>query len=720
MTRSHSPSNSHRAPHRTRFVQPLVLKQGTIFLLCSVDGDLCAGSDQGLYFHDMRYLSEATLRLDGTPLVSLLADADECHRALLQLTNPELQDSEGNTSLRKEMLGIRREKLLGDNYTETLTLENYAPEAVECTLQLSYAADFADMFVVRGMQPGKRGKLRAPSWRRSTLTFRYAGADQHERSTALHFSHAPAQRSAGELTFSLRLAPKRPWVLTVTCELRDRTPGHLEAQPQDSEGASEKDRQRARAGALGDGAHVETSNPLFNAILGRSFMDLHMLRMRQQGQVFYAAGAPWYVALFGRDTLITSLEVLAFEPEIAANTLRVLASHQATQIDDDRDAQPGKILHELRVDEMANLHEITQTPYYGSVDSTPLFLVLLGSHAAWTGSLDLFHELHDSVCAALEWIDRFGDSDEDGFVDYQTRSTRGGRNQGWKDSGNGIVMHDGRLAEPPIALPEVQGDVYLAWRCIAKLFEQDGDAATAQRLRERAQDLYARFNREFWLPRERYYALCRQKDGRFSTSIASNAAHALWTGIVDPRHARAVAQRVLRSDMFSGWGIRTLSSADRSYNPVDYQVGSVWPHDNAMIVAGMRRYGCNEEAAQVFTAIMEAATQFEHYRLPEVFAGYERHIASKPVKYPVACNPQAWAAGAIPHMLAAVLGLEPDGFKGRLEIIHPCLPEWLDWVAVHDLSVGGAQIDLRYERSGDETLVAVTRKQGDLEVHVSY
>jgi glycogen debranching enzyme len=507
-------------------------------------------------------------------------------------------------------------------------------------------------------------------------------------------------------------------VLTVTCELRDRTPDHLQAQPQDSEGASEKDRQHARAGALGDGARVDTSNPLFNAILGRSFMDLHMLRMRQQSQVFYAAGVPWYVALFGRDTLITSLEVLAFEPEIAANTLRVLASYQATQCDDDRDAQPGKILHELRVDEMANLHEIPQTPYYGSVDSTPLFLVLLGSHAAWTGSLALFHELHDNVCAALEWIDHFGDSDGDGFVDYQTRSPWGARNQGWKDSGNGIVMHDGRLAEPPIALPEVQGVVYLAWRCIASLFEQDGDAATAQRLRKRAQDLYARFNREFWLPRERYYALCRQRNGRFSTSIASNPAHALWTGIVGPRHARAVVQRVLRPDMFSGWGIRTLSSGDRSYNPVDYQLGSVWPHDNAMIAAGMRRYGCTEQATKVFTAIMEAATQFEHYRLPEVFAGYERQIASKPVKYPVACNPQAWAAGAIPHTLMAVLGLEPDGFKGHLKITDPCLPEWLDWVAVHDLSVGRAQVDLRYERSGDETLVAVTRKQGELEVVV--
>jgi glycogen debranching enzyme len=720
MTSTLKRTNSRRAAHGARFVQPLVLKQGSVFLLCSEDGDIAAGSDQGVYFHDMRHLSGASVRLDGAPLVSLLADAGDGHRALFQLTNPELQDTAGTSPLPKETLGIRREKLLGDTYVETFTVENYAAEAVDCTLQLSYAADFADMFVVRGMLPGKRGKLRTPAWRGSTLTFSYAGADRHQRRTVLRFSQPPDHRDAGELTFNIHLVPKRAWVLTVTCELSDRASGQLEARPQGSEGANETDRQRARSGALGGGAHVESSNPLFNAILARSFMDLHMLRMRQQDQVFFAAGVPWYVALFGRDSLITALEVLAFEPEIAANTLRVLASHQATRIDDERDAQPGKILHELRVDEMANLNEVPQTPYYGSVDSTPLFLVLLGRHAGWTGSLDLFHELRENVRAALEWIDRFGDADGDGFVDYQTRSSKGGRNQGWKDSGNGIVMQNGRLAEPPIAMPEVQGNVYLAWRCMAELYERDGDAVTAQHLRERARDLYTRFNREFWLPREGYFAFCRQKDGRFSTSIASNPAHALWTGIVDPRRAADVAERVMRPDMFSGWGIRTLSSEDRSYNPVDYQVGSIWPHDNAMIAAGLQRYGFAEQAAQVFTAIVDAAAQFEHYRLPEVFAGYERRLASKPVKYPVACNPQAWAAGAMPYMLAAMLGIDPDAFNGHLQIARPCLPVWLEWMVVEDLRVGQARVNLRYEHSGHNTVVAVTRKWGNLEVDVRY
>jgi glycogen debranching enzyme len=695
-----------------RVVQPTVVKQGSIFLLCTDLGDIQADSDQGLYFNDMRYLSAESLRLDGQAPVVLLADASDGYRAVFELTNPRLKGA------RKETLGVRREKCLGDGYTQTLTIENYAASVAELSLQLNFAADFADMFVVRGLPRGQRGKLRTPRWRGRSLTFAYDGVDGHARAAALHFSHTPHQRRAGELTFRLKLRPHVAWRLTVRCDLADRAAGQPRSTPPDSEGAGDEDRDRARGGRLGPGAQAETSNTLFNEVLGRSFMDLHMLRMRQQDDTFFAAGVPWYVALFGRDTLITSIQVSAFEPEIGAKTLRVLASHQGQKIDDDRDEQPGKILHELRVDEMANLDEIPQTPYYGSVDSTPLFLVLLGVYSAWEGSLDLFRELRDNVCAGLSWIDRFGDNDGDGFVDYQTRSSRGGRNQGWKDSANGIVMHDGSLAAPPIALPEVQGDVYLAWRLMADLFERDGDTLTAERLCQQAQDLFTRFNREFWLPRQRYYAFCRAGGGRFSTSIASNAAHALWTGIVDPRRAPDVARRILQPDMFSGWGVRTLSAEDRSYNPVDYQVGSVWPHDNALIVAGLQRYGFDDAANQVFTAMTQAATRFEHFRLPEVFAGYDRSFASQPVKYPVACNPQAWAAGSVPFMLSSVLGLQPNAFERRLRIRRPRLPDWLDWVTLRGLRVGQAEVDLEYRRSEQGTLVAVTRKQGDLLVSV--
>ena len=693
-------------PAYQRLVEPVVLKHGNLFLLCTDAGDIVPRTDQGLYFHDMRHLSAATLRLNAEPCRVLLADAGDGHRSVHQL------------GINEQRLGLRREKVLGAAFVELITLENYTSDAVECALELEYAADFADMFVIRGLHPGRRGKVHSPRVSERTLTFRYDGADGHSRSTVLHLDHSPDHHRGARLTYKLKLPARQSWQLRITCEVRDRHSTSLESRPEASAGPSKEQRDRARAGQLDRQAQVETSNALFNAILGRSFVDLHMLRMRERDRVFFAAGVPWFVALFGRDTLITALEVLAFEPEIAANTLRVLASHQGTQVDDERDEQPGKIPHELRVDELANLGEIPQSAYYGSVDSTLLFLVLLGAHAAWTGSLDLFHELRPNACAALDWIDRFGDSDGDGFVDYKTRAKRGGRNQGWKDSFNAIVMQDGRLAEPPIALPEVQGDVYMAWQNMAPVFERAGEADYAMRLRQRAHDLRERFNRGFWLPDQRYLALCRQADGRYSASIASNGAHTLWTGIVAPHHARDVARRVMEDDMFNGWGVRTLSARDQSYNPIDYQVGSVWPHDNAIIVAGLQQCGFSTDANRVFTAIMSAAAAFPHFRLPEVFAGYPRELSSKPALYPFACNPQAWAAGSIPYMLSSMLGLRADGFNRRLNIVRPRLPEWLDWVTVRHLRVGGDEVDLRFDRTPHGTVVTPIRNSSDVTIEV--
>ena len=705
---------------RARFSQPVVVKRGAVFRLCADDGDILPDSEQGLYFHDMRYLSVETLRLNGVPLVSLLADAGDGSRGVFALTNPDVQDADGTLLVRKDTLGITREIEIGDEVTEAITIHNYAAERAAFTLRLDCQADFADMFVVRGARPGRRGTLRAPSADGTTLTFRYDGADGHQRRAVIRFSQRPDQLRDGEATYNVSVPGRGCWQLTITTRLHDEGGENPEPRSGDARDSAIAALQPTRHGATGEGMSVTTSSALFNQILNRSIRDLNMLAMRQQGDAFFAAGVPWYVALFGRDSLVTALQIAAFDPYVARETVRVHAAHQGRKVDDWRDEQPGKMLHELRCDEMANLHEIPQTPYYGTIDSTPLFLILLGVYCSWTGDLDLFHELQPNVRAALQWIEQYGDSDGDGFVDYQTRSPRGLRNQGWKDSGNAIVMEDGRLAEPPIALPEVQGLVYLAWSMIAGLFEQDSDAATAQQLRQRARQHFAAFNEAFWLPDEGYYAFCRQADGRFSRSIASNPAHALWTGIVDRRRARAVVERALQPDMFSGWGVRTLSADDRSYNPIDYQLGSIWPHDNAFIVAGMHRYGFAAEASQVFTAIKEAATAFEHVRLPEAFAGYDRGYASKPVRYPVACNPQAWAAGAIPYMLQASLGLQPDAFGHRLHVEHPHLPDWLRWARIHNLRVGDAQIDLRYERVDGETLVAVSDKRGDIAVTVKY
>jgi glycogen debranching enzyme len=708
---------NERPSVRARFIQPIVLKQAALFLLCLQDGDVLDDSDEGLYFHDMRHLSAQTLRLAGAPPVSLLSDASKGWYGLFELTNPDLHEG-GSLSVRKETIGIRREKQLGNDYSERLTITNFGDEPATFTLSLAYAADFADMFAVRGTKPGERGALQPPTWRAGRLRFEYDGADKHTRTTVLHFNPQPDDHAATRADFKLDLDPQQSWQLEVRARVQDRPPGEPAHRPHAREGSRKKDQHHAELGGMGPGTKVTTSNELLNAVLTRSFLDLHMLRMRQADDEFFAAGVPWYVALFGRDSIVTGLQVTAFQPEISAQTLRVLARHQGTKVDDWRDEQPGKILHELRVDEMANLNEIPQTPYYGSVDSTPLFLALMRWHASWTGTLDVFHELHDNVLAALDWIDRYGDSDGDGFIDYETRSPVGGRNQGWKDSANGIVMEDGSLAQPPIALPEVQGDVYLALQSAADLFARDGDDQRADALRARATHLRDAFNQQFWLPEEGFYAFCRQGDGRFSHSIASNAAHALWTGIVDRHHAKAVVERVMQPDMFCGWGVRTLSSDDASYNPIDYQVGSVWPHDNAFIVEGMCRYGFHQQAERVIGGMLAAASQFRDYRLPEVFVGFDRSYASSPVQYPVACNPQAWAAGTVPSMLTSVLGLQPDAFAHRLRIRKPHLPAQLSWVELRDLRVGDAQVNLRYERSGATTLVAVTKRRGDLDVTI--
>jgi glycogen debranching enzyme len=367
------PDGPERASLRARIIQPVVAKQGSLFLLTSEEGDVHAGSDQGLYFHDMRYLSVATLRLNGGVLVSLLADASEGHRAVFELTNPDLEDDSGEVRVRKEALGIRREKCLGDDYTEVLTVRNYLTAATEFTLTVVFDADFADMFVVRGMHPGKRGKLHGPTWRGETLTFRYDGADGHARTAALHFSHPPDARDHGELTYRLCLKHQQQWQLKITCELRDGRTSQLESRPDQTGGPRDTDREHAHSGSLAGDTQIETSNPLFNEIITRCFLDLHMLSMRQQDHVFFAAGVPWYVALFGRDSLVTSIQMAAFEPDVGANTLRVLACHQGTRVDDWRDEQPGKILHELRVDELANLNEIPQTPFLAASTPRPSF-----------------------------------------------------------------------------------------------------------------------------------------------------------------------------------------------------------------------------------------------------------------------------------------------------------------------------------------------------------
>jgi glycogen debranching enzyme len=410
--------------------------------------------------------------------------------------------------------------------------------------------------------------------------------------------------------------------------------------------------------------------------------------------------------------------MLAYHPLIAEQTLRLLAKYQGTREDDWRDEQPGKILHELRVGELARLNLIPHTPFYGTVDATPLFLLLIAEHARWSGTLDLFHELREPIDRALFWMDHYGDRHGETYLAYVSRTKERMINKGWKDSGNAIVNADGSLARPPIALAEVQGYAYAAKLGIADLFERAGERERAAQLRRDAARLRERFNRDFWMEEKDCYALALQADGRPAAVISSNPGQALWTGITDEDKARRTIRRLMQDDMFSGWGVRTLSSREPAYNPISYHRGTVWPHDNSIIAAGFRRYGADGDALRIFHGLADAAFYFPSHQLPELFCGFGRREYDIPINYPVACHPQAWASGTIPFLLITLLGLTPEAFDKRLRIVRPLLPDFLDGLELRRLRIGQARADLRFRRREKGVEVEILQIDGELNVHM--
>ncbi len=465
---------------------------------------------------------------------------------------------------------------------------------------------------------------------------------------------------------------------------------------------------------------ISSDHELFNLVVARSVADLRLLVNEGPGedQRYVAAGVPWFTTLFGRDAIISALQSIAFRPQLAVETLGVLAAYQATEVDDWRDAEPGKILHELRTGEMARSGELPHTPYYGSVDSTPLWLILLGQTYDWTGDRALVDRFWPNALAALEWIDRYGDRDGDGFVEYERRSERGLLNQGWKDSSDAIRDRHGVIAEPPIALAEVQGYVFAAKRAMASLARLRGEDELAVRLDQEAGVLHERFEAAFWIEDERYYAMALDRDKRPADAIGSNAGHCLWSGIVSPERAGDVVDRILGPSMTSGWGIRTYAAGQPGYNPIGYHTGTVWPHDTSLIAAGMKAYGFDEAANTLIGAILEAAQRFPDYRLPELFCGFDRDESNLPVPYPVACSPQAWAAGSSFLFLSTMLGLRPHADRRELELLHPFLPDWLGKVTLTNLRIGEASVDLLFHRWRGTTSAEVLRKVGDVGVTI--
>lgn len=712
------------------------LKAGPLFMVTQASGEVPAQSARagrhglGLYFHDTRFLDEKRMHVNGRAMTLLFTSADLGDRCTRELTNPEMPLDGGGGIIRKETLGLHVDTTLTDEVREVLTFRNFSREPLKVTLTLAYGSDFDDIFTVRGMPVGERGVLDDPQGEGDTLRLGYTGADHHRRTTEISFDPPPAGISGTHATFHLSLAPDDAVQrLDVVIRLADKPLGPagdtgdgLEVSPSPIRHRPADDSDLL--GLPSSKVRMTTSNELFNRVMRRSFLDLAMLETRHGDDRFFAAGVPWYVALFGRDSIITALETLAFAPELGRATLDLLARYQGREVNPDRDEQPGKILHELRVGERARLGEVPFTPYYGSVDATPLFLVLLGEYIQWTGDLDCFTALRPHVDAALEWLERDGDPDGDGLFEYVSRASDGLVNQGWKDAYNAIVDADGCIATPPIALVEMQGYAFRAFRAVANICRATGDTDRATRLERRAEEVRDRFEECFWSPELGNYALALHGEPgakRVAAVDASNQGQAMWGGIVAQAHAGAVRDSIVDPERLNaGWGVRTLSEEAAAYNPFDYQTGAIWPHDSAMVAVGLRTYRFDDEALDILTGLYEAATRFDLYRLPELFAGFDRATYGRPVRYPVACSPQAWAAGSLPYLLTSVLGIVPDALAGTLHVVRPRLPVWLDWVNITGLAIGASHVDLHFERSGEVTLAAVTSKSRDVRVKIEY
>lgn len=704
----------------------VVIKNENIFFLTQPDGSVPLDGQHGfgLYYHDCRYLNGYEFKIANSDPNVLVSDASQGFAAIFELTNPEIQVGEGE-HIPMGNVGITWERVLDAGELtlyDSIDFHNYGREQITCPFSLTFGADFKDVFAIRGLWPQQPGEKLSPRWEQNALSLVYEGADGRYRSLTVQFSLPPERKNGTCAEFGINLSPGESKELLVSLTVAEAA-DQSQVQPQaedkpDVKGIESYFREASDEWVQGH-TKVQSDSVLLNHLMNRSLKDLRTLQTQIEDQDFFAAGVPWFVTLFGRDSAITALQTLSYRPDIAAETLRLLASYQGDEVDEWRDEQPGKILHEIRVGELARLGEIPHTPYYGTVDATPLFLILMVQHAAWTGDLGLFKELRGNVDRALEWIDTYGDQNGDGYVEYKSTSSRGLVNQGWKDSGNAIVNADGSLAEPPIALVEVQGYVYQAKVGLADLYERAGEADRAEQLRQEAKALCQRFNRDFWLDDLGFYALALQKGGNPAAVVSSNPGHALWSGIVDQDKAATTVGRMMEQDMFNGWGVRTLSDRNPAYNPTGYHLGTVWPHDNAIIAAGFRRYGFDNEAQRVFKGITLAAMDFESFRLPELWSGFHQEMYSVPVHYPVACHPQAWAAGSVPFMIETFLGLVPEAFERRLRIVRPILPDFVDQIHVRGLQVADASVDLDFERTSEKDCeVNIARVDGELDVHV--
>lgn len=641
--------------------------EGNTFMVSDLTGDTEPdhGHVQGLFYRDVRHLSRWQLRVDGARLEMLSTGASGFRAATFFLAGP------GTNVYANPTLSVIRSRVLGEgageDLHESLTVLNSGHDTAVVELSIFFDADFADLFEVKDQRLSKKGQVvRRVLDHQVELVYR---REDYERRTVVHAEGA--RLSQGSATFLLTLGPGASWSSTVSVSFlsaapRQEPPGRSQRSVTAVPGSRVVEHLEDMQAWLDAAPILRASSDSLRHTYEQSLRDLAALRLHPQalsgGEALPAAGLPWFMAVFGRDSLITSYQALPFAPALASATLRALAQRQATEMDDFRDAEPGKILHELRFGELTYFQEWPQSPYYGSTDSTPLFLIVLDEYERWSGDRELIEVLEPQARAALAWMERYGDLDGDGYLEYERRNRESGLvNQCWKDSHDSVVHPDGRLASLPRATCELQGYAYDARRRAARLAREVwNDAALADTLEADACSLKARFNADFWVPDGNFFALALDGEKRQVKTLTSNIGHLLWSGIVDDARVDAVVDHLMADPLFSGWGVRTLAAGQRAYNPLSYHDGTVWPHDNALIAAGLARYGRHAEAGRLAQVMLEAAAFFSH-RLPEAFAGYSRALTKFPVEYPTACSPQAWAAGTPLLLLRVLLGLEPRG-----------------------------------------------------------
>ena len=694
-----------------------VLKHGDTFALFDRFGDTprVGSGEHGLYHQGTRFLSCHELRLEGQKPILLYSSVRSDNSALgVGATNPDIA-REGRIAILKGTLHVARSSIVRDaTCHERIEIVNYGLAPVGFAFSIEFDADYADIFEVRGFERERRGETLDPQVEGQAVTLSYRGLDGVTRRTRLSWSVKPASLCGERAEFEASLEPHARYVLeaSIACDPPAEAPEATFAEVY-ARAAAAYGGARERAGRMCG------SNAQFDGWIERSASDLQLLTEGNPEGAYPYAGVPWYSVPFGRDGILTAIEYLWVDASFARGVLRFLAATQAAEERPEQDAEPGKIIHEMRKGELAALGEIPFGRYYGTIDATPLFIVLAGEYYPRTGDAETVRQIWPAIERALEWIDKYGDADGDGFVEYRRRAGKGLANQGWKDSEDAISHADGTLAEGAIALCEVQGYVYQAKIHAARLAQRFGDDRRALILESQAAALRDRFENAFWCEELGMYALALDGEKRPCRVRASNAGHVLWSGIAYPARAERVGAALLEPDMFCGWGVRTLSSGAVRYNPMSYHNGSVWPHDNAIAAMGLARYGMKDAAVKIAAALYDASLYMDLHRLPELFCGFERGAGGEgPTLYPVACSPQAWASAAPFYLMKACLGLSFRPESPRIRLLHPALPPFLERLRLAGVRAGEAAVDILFERHGGEVGVNVVRKSGSVDVSV--